>query len=125
MFTCVMSRLNSAGRLHVWNVSVFRSNFAMPPWNIMPSQRLCSASNRTESAPVGKPGFNSGTGYSVTVPLFGSSLPSVCSPKLQNHAMPSGSTITSCGWMVLRGRSYSVMTTRVPRPVGRGSVFSS
>src|SRR2546427_542436 len=94
-------------------------------WSIMPSQRLLSRSKRTDKAPVGKPGFSSGTRYSVTRPVLGSSLPSVCSPKLQYQAMPSGSTMTSCGWIVARGRSYSVMTTRVPRPVGRGSVFSS
>src|SRR2546428_753942 len=125
MLTWVMSRLTSGGRLQVENVSFLRSNFAMPPWNIMPSQRLLSRSKRTDKAPVGKPGFSSGTRCSVTRPVLGSSLPSVCSPKLQYQAMPSGSTMTSCGWIVARGRSYSVMTTRAPRPVGRGSVFSS
>src|SRR2546427_58654 len=111
--------------LQVEHVSFLRSNFAMPPWNIMPRPRVLSGSKRTDKAPVGKPGFSSGTRYSVTRPVLGSSLPSVCSPKLQYQAMPSGSTMTSCGWIVARGRSYSVMTTRVPRPVGRGSVFSS
>src|SRR5437899_1797593 len=94
----------------------------MPPWNIMPSQRLLSRSKRTDRAPVGKPGFSSGTRYSVTRPVLGSSLPSVCSPKLQYQATPSGSTMTSWAWIVGRGRSYSVMTTRVLRPAGRGRV---
>src|SRR5437867_2941404 len=59
------------------------------------------------------------------VPARGSRLPSVCSPKFGYQAMPSGSRMTSCGSMVGRGRSYSVMTTRVPRPTGRGSVFNA
>ena len=125
MLTCVMSLFTSGGRLQVENVAVLRSNFATPPWNIIPSQRLLSRSKRTDRAPVGKPGFSSGTRYSVTRPVLGSSLPSVCSPKLQYQATPSGSTMTSWGWIVGRGRSYSVMTTRVLRPVGRGSVLSS
>ena len=54
-----------------------------------------------------------GRGYSVTLPVLGSSRPRICSPKLEYQAMPSASTITSCGSMVSRGRSYSVMTTRV------------
>ena len=39
-------------------------------------------------------------------------------------AMPSLPTITSCGSIVARGRSYSVMITSVARPFGRGSVLS-
>src|SRR5436309_2206489 len=74
--------------------------------------------------PVGKPGRISGTGYSVTLPGLGSSLPRNCSPKFENHTAPAGSTTTSCGSMVFRGRSYSVMMTRVDAPVGRGSVLS-
>src|SRR2546428_6131579 len=35
-------------------------------------------------------------------------------------SMPSASTMTSCGSIVFRGRSYSVMMTRVDGPVGRG-----
>src|SRR2546430_14667866 len=125
MLTWVMSLFTSGGRLQVENVAVLRSNFAMPPWNIIPSQRLLSRSKRTDRAPVGKPGFSSGTRYSVTRPVLGSSLPSVCSPKLQYQATPSGSTMTSWGWIVGRGRSYSVITTRVLRPVRRGSALSS
>src|SRR5437016_14674344 len=74
--------------------------------------------------PVGKPGRISGTGYSVTLAVVGSSLPRNCSPKLENHTAPSGSTTTSCGSIVFRGRSYSVMMTCVDEPVGRGSVLS-
>src|SRR2546428_14100279 len=40
-------------------------------------------------------------------------------------SMPSASTMTSCGSIVFRGRSYSVMMTRVDGPVGRGSVLSA
>ena len=58
--------------------------------------------------PVGAAGFSSGTGYSVTFPVFGSSLPRICSPKLAYHAIPAESTMTSCGCLVRAGRSYSV-----------------
>ena len=125
MLTCVLSLLTSGGRRNVSSFSVLRSSFAIAPWYIMPNQRFWLRSKRTESAPVGKPGFSSGIGNSVTAPVRGSSLPSVCSPKFEYQAMPSGSTMTSCGSMVGRGRSYSVMTTRVPRPTGRGSVFNA
>src|SRR2546422_621673 len=74
--------------------------------------------------PVGKPGRRSGTGYSVTLAVWGSSLPRNCSPKLENHTVPAESTTTSCGSIVFRGRSYSVKMTRVDGPVGRGSVLS-
>jgi hypothetical protein len=40
--------------------------------------------------------------------------------EMREPDMPSASTIASCGWICFRGRSYSVMTTRVARPVGRG-----
>ena len=46
-------------------------------------------------------------------------------PKSEYQACPSASIITSCGSASLRGRSYSVMTTFVARPFGRGSVLSS
>src|SRR5438132_12920775 len=74
--------------------------------------------------PVGKPALIVGTGYSVTFAVFGSSRPRNCSPKFENQTMPSPSTMTSCGSMVFRGRSYSVMRTCVDGPEGRGSVFS-
>src|SRR5258708_38690272 len=75
--------------------------------------------------PVGKPGRSSGTGYSVTLAVAGSNLPRNCSPKLENHTVPAASTTTSCGSMVLRGRSYSVMMARVDGPVGRGNGLSA
>src|SRR5713101_4226063 len=90
----------------------------------MDNQRLPSRSVSRSSMPVGKPGLIAGTGYSVTLAVFGSSRPRNCSPKLENQTMPSPSTTTSCGSMVLRGRSYSVMMTCVDGPEGRGSVFS-
>src|ERR1700730_12538587 len=73
---------------------------------------------------MGEPGFNTGTGNSVVLPVFGSSFPMICSPKLMYHAIPSESSITSCGCRVGLGRSYSVMITRVALPEGRGKVFS-
>ena len=73
---------------------------------------------------MGKPALITGSGYSETLPVFGSILPRNCSPKWVNQIMPSESTTTSCGWICLRGRSYSVTMTRVARPVGRGKVLS-
>src|SRR5207253_8883417 len=120
---CVLSLFSSAGMVQTWNFSVLRSNFATLAWYIMPSHKFPSLSERTESAPVGEPFFGSGTGYSVTLPVLGSSFPSVCSPKLEYQAIPSASTITSWGSIVGRGKSYSVMMTRVALPLGRGKVL--
>src|SRR4029453_15325749 len=120
---CVLALFSSGGMLQTWNVSVFLSNFAMLAWYIMPSHKFWSLSKRTDSAPVGEPFFLSGTGYSVCLPVLESSLPSVCSPKLEYQTIPSASTITSWGSIVGRGKSYSVMTTRVALPVGRGNVL--
>ncbi len=61
----------------------------------------------------------------MTWPVLGSSLPRNCSPKFENHTVPSASVTTSCASMVRRGRSYSVMMTRVDRPVRRGNVLSA
>ena len=91
---------------------------------MLPSHRSPALSVRSPRKPVGNPGLCSGTGYSLALPVLGSSRPRNCSPKLEYQAMPSASITTSCGWMVSRGRSYSVMTTRVARPFGRGSVLS-
>src|SRR6266849_5243148 len=46
-----------------------------------------------------------------------------CSPKLEYHTIPCESTTTSCGSIVARGRSYSVMMTCVAVPLGRGNVL--
>src|SRR5258706_4669004 len=108
ILTCVLALFNSAGMGQVWNFSDLRSNFAMAPWYIIPIHRFPSLSLRKESAPIGEPFFNSGTGYSVCLQVLGSSLPSVCSPKLEYQAMPSASSTTSCGSIVGRGKSYSV-----------------
>ena len=43
-----------------------RSNFAMPPWNCIPSHGFSSRSNRTPRMPVGASGFRTGTANSVT-----------------------------------------------------------
>ena len=90
------------------NFSALRSNLTSVAWYMLPSHRLPSWSVRSARNPVGKPGLCSGTGYSVTLPVLGSSRPRFCSPKLEYQAMPSLSTMTSWGSMVSRGRSYSV-----------------
>src|SRR6266478_842440 len=82
-----------------------------------------SWSNCIPRLPVGKPCFNIGTEYSLTFAVLGSSLPMFCSPKLEYHTIPCESTTTSCGSIVARGRSYSVMTTCVADPLGRGNVL--
>src|SRR6476620_1081905 len=118
ILTWEFARLSSGGRFHTCIFSVLGSNFMIAPWYIMPAHRLPSLSERSDRSPCGEPFFGSGTGYSVTLPVFGSSLPIDCSPKLEYHAMPEASSITSCGSMVGRGRSYSVMMTCVARPLG-------
>src|ERR1019366_4086778 len=124
ILTWVLALFSSGGIFQTCIFSVFLSNFAMAPWYIMPSHRFSSLSNRMDSEPVGEPFLGSGSGYSVTLPVLGSSLPMFCSPKLEYQAIPSLSTITSCGSIVGRGRSYSVMMTRVALPLGRGWVLS-
>src|ERR1700683_1399017 len=56
---------------------------------------------------------------SDTLPVLGSSSPTICAPKSEYQACPSRSTTTSCGSASLRGKSNSVMTTRVRGPFGR------
>src|SRR5262245_7070073 len=108
MLSWAWSRLASGGRLQIFIVSVRGSKRTTAPWYILPSQKLPSLSARIESAPVGKPGFCSGIGYSLCAPVLVSTRPTNCSPKLEYQAYPLSSTITSCGWIVLRGKSYSV-----------------
>src|SRR4029079_10154619 len=125
MFTWAASMFCSGGSGNDLNVSAWRSNFTIVAWYMLPSHRSPALSVRSPRKPVGKPDLCSGTRYSVGVPDLGSSRPRNCSPKLEYQAMPSASTTTSCGWMVSRGRSYSVMTTRVLRPFGRGRGLSA
>src|SRR5687767_10367359 len=47
-----------------------------------------------------------------------------CDPKSAYQIIPLASAAASCGIASGRGRSYSVMTTCVPLPVGRGYVFN-
>src|SRR5437763_1589896 len=61
-----------------------------------------------------------GSGYSETFSVLGSRRPRNCSAKWVNQTWPWASRMTSCGWICFRGRSYSVMTTWVARPSGRG-----
>src|SRR6266849_7196446 len=83
-----------------------------------------SLSKPRSSEPVGAPGFVSGSGYSTILPVLGSSLPTYWDPKSEYQTKPWESTTASCGSASGRGRSYSVMITRVAVPDGRGSVFS-
>src|SRR6266705_572858 len=108
MLTCAASIFCSEGSFHVVNFVVLRSNLRMVAWYMLPSQRLPSLSLRRPRSHVGNPGLCTSMGNSVAVPVFGSSLPRFCSPKLEYQAMPSESTMTSCGEIVSRGRSYSV-----------------
>src|SRR5438445_320381 len=72
MFTCAASMFCSGGSFHCVNFCVLRSNFRIVAWYMLPSQRLPSLSLRRPRSPVGKPGFASGMGNSVTLPLRGS-----------------------------------------------------
>jgi len=62
------------------------SNFTMPPCSIMPRQMFPSLSISISRLPCGKPLLNSEMGYSVTLPVLGSSLPRYCEPKSLYHA---------------------------------------
>src|SRR5467141_1624936 len=108
MLTCAASMFCSGGNFQVVNFVVLRSNLTMVAWYMLPSHKLPALSLRRPRSPVGKPGLCTSMGYSVTCPVFGSSRPRFCSPKLEYQAMPSLSTLTSCGEIVSRGRSYSV-----------------
>src|SRR5438045_3847395 len=116
---------HSFGVCHIWNFSVFLSNFAMALWYITPIHGLSSLSNSRSSVPTGDPGLTTGIGYCVTLPVFGSILPRNICPKSEYQTFPSRSSTTSCGWINGFGRSYSVMITSVDLPVSRGSVLSA
>src|SRR6202140_2491783 len=93
----------------------------------MATQGLPAGSNSRLSEPVGASGLSRGRGYSVTLPVLGSSSPKVCSPKFeyQTVPVPLGSTTTSCGSVSSGpGSLYAVRSTRVARPEGRGEVLS-
>src|SRR5499427_8264899 len=115
---------HSFGVDHIVYFSVFLSNFAMALWYITPTHGLSSLSISRLSVPTGQPGFTTGIGYCVTLPVFTSILPRNICPKSEYQALPARSSITSCGWMRSLGRSYSVMITLVDLPVRRGRVLS-
>src|SRR5258706_10652644 len=115
---------HSLGVVHIWNFSVFLSNFAMALWYITPTQGLSSLSNSRSSVPCDHPALTSGIGYCVTLPVLGSILLRNICPKSEYQTLPTRSSITSCGWIKGFGRSYSVKITRVDLPVSRGSVLS-
>jgi hypothetical protein len=77
------------------------------------------------SNPSGALSLNFLIGYSVSLSVFGSNLEMNISPKSEYQTVPSLSTSTSCGSVVGRPTSYSVMMEWVARPFGRGSVFCS
>src|SRR4029077_15212129 len=110
--------------VHIRNLSVFLSNFAMALWYITPTQGLSSRSISRSRGPSDHHGLTTGIGYCVTAPVFGSILPRNIWPKSEYQTLPSRSSTTSCGWMSGLGRSYSVKITRVDLPLSRGSVFS-
>src|SRR6185295_19332922 len=125
MLTWVLGRFHSAGIGHTCTFSVFVSTLAMAAWYIMPTHRFSSRSMRIESAPRGEPFLISGVLISTSFPVFGSNLPMFWSPKSVYQTVPFESTTTSCGCIVGRGMSHSVMMTRVARPLGRGKGLSS
>src|ERR1035437_8749338 len=92
---------------------------------MLPSHKLPSRSLRRPSPAVGKPGLCSRIGNSVALLVLGSRRPSYCTPKLEYQTAPLPSTVTSCGEIVARGKSYSVYMTRVAAALGRDSVLSS
>src|SRR5215471_672441 len=108
MLTCAASMFCSGGSFQVVNLLVLGSNFTMVAWYMLPIHRLPSRSERRPSSPVGNPGLCTSIANSFTSPVFGSRRPRYCSPKLEYQAIPSASTMTSCGEIVSRGRSYSV-----------------
>src|SRR3989442_2278043 len=66
---------HSLGVDHIWNFSVFLSNFAIALWYITPTQGLSFLSISRLSVPTGHPVLTTGIGYCVTLPVFGSILP--------------------------------------------------
>src|SRR5438034_9441112 len=108
MLICAASMFCSEGSSQVVNFVVLRSNLTVVAWYMLPSHRLPSLSVRRPRSPVGNPGLCTWMRNSVTLPVFGSSRPRFCSPKLEYQATPSESTMTSCGEIVSRGSSYSV-----------------
>src|SRR5262245_60411050 len=122
--SCPPEVSHSLGVDHIVNFSVFLSNLPTALWYITPTQGLSSLSISRLSVPSGQPGLTTGIGYCVTLPVLVSILPRNIWPKSEYQALPSRSSITSCGWMSAFGRSYSVMITLVDLPVSRGRVFS-
>ncbi len=81
MLTWVIALFMSGGRLKVSTLPLARSYLPIAPWYIMPNQMLPSLSAWMLSEPCGQPSLSSGSGISVTLPVFGSILPMFCSPK--------------------------------------------
>src|SRR5215467_7851828 len=63
----VASVCHSFGTDHVWNVPVFLSKRATPPWYIMASQMSPLLVVSRSSVPIGKPVLITGKGYSSTL----------------------------------------------------------
>src|SRR5207249_3503500 len=119
---CAMSLLMLGERGKLWNFSVRGSNFTIPPWSIMPCQMFPSLSISISRLPCGKPLLNSEMGYSVTLPVLGSSLPRYCEPKSLYHAGDiDNHVMRHCDF----ARQIVFGNDDAPGPAGgRGSVFS-
>src|SRR5256885_1272289 len=67
--------LYSGGKLHVWNLFVFLSNFPMAPCSNIANQTFSWLSSPRKGALNIKCGFTSGIRYSVTSAVRGSNFP--------------------------------------------------
>src|SRR5215470_6249355 len=117
-----LSLYSAANGYHLIS-SVLGSRLPSEPWYIVSNHSVPCLSNSSERLPTGASDLNFVTGNSVSLSVLGSNLEMKGSPKSEYHTAPWASTMTSCGSVVDRGRSYSVMMARVARPVGRGKVL--
>src|SRR5207344_2880466 len=124
MEACADVEIHSFGNGNTVTSWLLRSIFEIAAWYIIESHTLPSGSNSRLSPPLGCSGRTTGIAMSLVFPDLGSITPTNWAPKSEYQTCPSLSTTTSCGSASLRGRSYSVTTTLVERPLGRGSVLS-
>src|SRR4029079_3266649 len=124
MEACADVEIHSFGNGNTVTSWLLRSIFEIAAWYIIESQTLPSGSNSRLSPPLGCSGRTTGIAMSLVFPVLGSITPTNWAPKSEYQTCPSLSTTTSCGSASLRGRSYSVTTTLVERPLGRGNVLS-
>ncbi len=72
---CEELLLMSFGSGSIVNFSVLGSNLASPACSIRATQRLPALSNSMSRLPGGSSALSTGIGYSVALPVLGSSLP--------------------------------------------------